>query len=177
MADDAVKAGLSVQQKTKQVIEKLYTDHMLVGQDVNRPAPPEPLEDGAGEFFQMFIADGNNPSAVEVEHARGCRNDLNQLYKAVMHANPGGWAYSEGWSSLVECYARVMDADTQLREIAEIKAKLLEIEKKTKFSFLDMDSNVQRASVGGIGGTLMLVGIAGLISRRRKFGSEDESKY
>jgi len=173
MADDAVEAGLSVQQKTKHVIETLYADHMLVGQDVNRPAPPEPLEDGAGEFFQMFIADGNNPSAVEVEHARGCRNDLNQLYKAVMHVSPGGWAYSEGWSSLVECYARVMDSDTRSREIGEIKARLAAIEQKSEFSLLDIDSNVQRASIGGLGGALMLVGMVGLMLPRRRFDSDD----
>ena len=72
-------------------------------------------------------------------------------------------------------YTADVDAMGTLRLLEAIR--FLGLEKKTKFSFLDMDSNVQRASVGGIGGTLMLVGIAGLISRRRKFGSEDESKY
>jgi len=171
MADDGIKAGLSVQQKAIHVIEKLHTDHLLVGQDKKRPLPPKPLEDGVGEFFQMFIADGNNPSAVEVEHARGCRNDLNQLYKAVMHASPGGWAYSEGWSSLVECYARVMDADTRSREIADIKTKLANLEENAEFSLLDINSNVQRASIGGLGGSLMLIGMAGLLFSRRKTGT------
>ena len=168
MADDAIIAGLSVQQKAQKIVGQLHADLMLVGQGTNRSMPPEPVEDGAGEFFQMFIADGNNPSAVEVEHTRGCRNDLNQLYKAVMHASPGGWAYSQGWTGLVDCYARIMDANTQLREISEIKTKLAEVVKKTELSFLEIDSNFERASIGGVGGALMLVGLVGLLSRRRK---------
>ncbi len=168
MADESIKAGLGVQQKAKRVIEALHADGMLVGQAANRPAPPRPLDDGAGEFFQMFIAAGNNPSAVEVEHARGSRNDLNQLFKGVMHANPGGWAYSEGWSALIACYARVMDADTRLREMATIRTRLTALEQKTGLALLDLDSDGVRASVGGLGGALMLVGVAGLLLRRRK---------
>ena len=85
-----------------------------------------------------------------------------------MHASPGGWAYSQGWTGLVECYARVMDANTQLREISEIKTKLAEVVKKTELSFLDIDTKWERASIGGLGGALMLVGMVGLLSRRRK---------
>lgn len=168
MADESIKAGLGVQQEAKRVIEALHGDGMLVGQATNRPPPPLPLEDGAGEFFQMFIAAGNNPSAVEVEHARGCRNDLNQLYKGVMHANPGGWAYSQGWSALIACYARVMDADTRLREMATIRTRLAAVEQETGLALLDLDGRGVRASVGGLGGALMLVGVAGLLLRRRK---------
>ncbi len=174
MADDGIIAGLSIQQKAQGVVEKLHSDLMLVGQASNRTAPPDPVIDGSGEFFQMFIADGNNPTTVEIEHARGCRNDLNKLYKAVMHANPGGWAYSEGWTGLVECYARIMDENTQLREIAEIKQKLAQILEKTDLSLLEIDSAVERASIGGLGGALMLVGMAGLFSRRRKMKNSDE---
>ena len=65
MADDAIIAGLSVQQKAQKIVGQLHADLMLVGQGTNRSMPPEPVEDGPGEFFQMFIADGTNPSAVE----------------------------------------------------------------------------------------------------------------
>ena len=172
MADDAVIAGLGIQQKAESVIDSLHADMMLVGQSTNRPMPPEPLSDGAGEFFQMFIADGNNPSAVEVEHARGCRNDLNQLYKGVMHASPGGWAYTQGWSGLVECYARVMDSDTQLREMADLKDRVAAVEESSASSFLRLDENFQKASVSGLGGALMLLGMVGLLYPRRRRGHD-----
>ena len=168
MADDAVIAGLGMQQKAHSIVESLHADTMLVGQETNRPTPPEPLSDGAGAFFQMFIANGNNPSAVEIEHARDCRTDLNQLYKGVMHASPGGWAYTQGWGGLVDCYARVMDADTQLREMAELKERLSVVERSASSSLLNLDEGVQKASVSGLGGALMLMGMAGLLLPRRR---------
>ncbi|HJM61449.1 MAG TPA: hydroxylamine reductase, partial [Alphaproteobacteria bacterium] len=100
-------------------------------------------------------------------------NDLNQLYKGAMHANPGGWAYSEGWSPLVGCYARVMDADTRLREMASIRARLAAVEQKTGLAMLDLDSDFERASVGSLGGALMLVGVTGLLLRRRRSDTDD----
>jgi hydroxylamine dehydrogenase len=168
LVDNGTKSGLEVQQQAKRVLDKLYEDGLLVGQKSNRPAPPLPAEDGAGEFFQMFIAAGNNPTAVEVEYARACRNDLNKLFKGLAHANPGGWAYSEGWSPLVACYARIMDADTQLREMAEIRVKLARIDDGTRFGLLDLDSDLGKASIGGLGGVMVLVGGLGLARRRRK---------
>ena len=71
----------------------------------------------------------------------------------------------------MECYARVMDTDTRSREIADIKAKIASIEENAEFSLLDINSNVQRASIGGLGGSLMLIGMAGLLFSRRKFGT------
>jgi hydroxylamine dehydrogenase len=168
MADDAVVAGLGMQQKAHSLIESLHAETMLVGQSSNRPVPPEPLSDGVGEFFQMFIADGNNPSAVEVEYVRGCRNDLNQLYKGVMHASPGGWAYTQGWSGLVDCYARVADANTQLREMAELKERIAAVEESNSSSFLKLDEDIQKASISGLGGVLMLLGMVGLLFPRRR---------
>jgi hydroxylamine dehydrogenase len=168
MADNAIKAGLEVQQDAKRALEALHAEGLLVGQDSNRPAPPEPVEDGAGEPFQMFIASGNNPSAIEFEHASGCRNSLNQLYKGVMHTNPGGWAYSEGWSPLVGCYARIMDAGTRMREMDSIRSRLAAVEESTGLAMFDLDSDLERASVGSLGGALMLVGVTGLLLRRRK---------
>tara|TARA_B100000029_G_C17567986_1_gene955663 strand:- start:1506 stop:2333 length:828 start_codon:yes stop_codon:yes gene_type:complete len=168
MADDAVIAGLDLQQKAHSIVESLHADTLLVGQEAKRPNPPEPLSDDAGAFFQMFIAEGNNPTAVEMEHARDCRTDLNQLYKGVMHASPGGWAYTQGWGGLVDCYARVMDADTQLRQFADLKARLSVVEESASSSLLNLDEGVKKASVSGLGGALMLMGMAGLLLPRRR---------
>ena len=85
-----------------------------------------------------------------------------------MHASQGGWAYTQGWGGLVDCYARVMDADTQLREMAELKERLSVVEKSASSSLLNLDEGVQKASVSGLGGALMLMGMAGLLLPRRR---------
>lgn len=166
MVDNGVKAGLKVEQDAKQVITALYDEGLLVGQTGNRPTPPEPVVDEPAGFFQLFLSDGNNPSAIEIEHARRCRYSLANLYKGLAHSNPGGWAYGEGWSPLVECYARIKDADTQIRAMAEIRAKLAAIDSPTKFGLLDRDGTLSTASIGGLGGILLLVGGLGLLRRR-----------
>jgi len=40
---------------------------------------------------------------------------------------------------------------------------------------LDLDSDLERASVGSLGGALMLVGVTGLLLRRRKSDPDDDS--
>ncbi len=167
MVDKGTISGLKVQQNAKHVLDALYEDNLLVGQQTNRPPPPDPEQDGAGKFFQGFIASGNNPSAAEIEYARNCGNQLNKLYKGLSHANPGGWAYSEGWSPLVECYARIADADTRLREMESLRVKLASIEGRTRFGFLELESDVEKISIAGLGGAMMVIGGIGLVRRRR----------
>ena len=67
---------------------------------------------------------------------------------------------------MVECYARIKDADTQIRAMAEIRAKLAAIDSPTKFGLLDRDGTLSTASIGGLGGILLLVGGLGLLRRR-----------
>jgi hydroxylamine dehydrogenase len=175
MVDNGTTSGLRVRQEAKHVLDKLYQDGLLVGQTSNRPMPPDPETDATGAFFQGFIAKGNNPTAVEIEYARNCQYDLNKLYKGLAHANPGGWAYSEGWSPLVECYARIMDADTQLREMADMRVKLAAIEDRVKLGSLDLDGGIEKAAVAGLGGVMMLVGGLGLARRRRAANPPERS--
>ena len=62
--------------------------------------------------------------------------------------------------------ARIKDADTQIRAMAEIRAKLAAIDSPTKFGLLDRDGTLSTASIGGLGGILLLVGGLGLLRRR-----------
>ena len=117
-ADKGTIQGLKVEQEAKSVIKALYKDGLLTGQHTNRPAPPAPEKDDAGGFFQLFWAKGNNPSRVERIYADMWEHDLIKHYKGIFHANPGGYTYTEGWSSLMRDYAEIMDEDTKLREAA-----------------------------------------------------------
>lgn len=120
-ADKGTIQGLKVEQEAKQVIKNLYKDGLLTGQQTNRPAPPKPEKDDAGGFFQLFWAKGNNPSRVERVYADMWEHDVIKHYKGIFHANPGGYTYTEGWSSLMRDYADIMDEDTRLREAAKDK--------------------------------------------------------
>ncbi|WNV05707.1 multiheme c-type cytochrome [Candidatus Methylospira mobilis] len=115
-ADKGTIAGLKVEQEARHVIENLYKDGLLTGQKINRPVPPAPEKDAPGGFFQLFWARGNNPSAVERVHADMWEHDLVKLYKGLVHANPGGFTYTEGWSELMKDYAFIMNENTVLRE-------------------------------------------------------------
>ena len=115
-ADRGILAGLKVEQEAKRVVQALYDDGLLVGQKGDRPRPPPPVTDAPGDFFQLFWARGNNPSRVERIYAEMWEHDLIKLYKGLVHANPGGFTYSEGWSPLLRDYAEIMDENTRLRE-------------------------------------------------------------
>jgi hydroxylamine dehydrogenase len=43
-------------------------------------------------------------------------HDVIKLYKGLVHSNPGGFTYTEGWSELMRDYAIIMDENTKLRE-------------------------------------------------------------
>ncbi len=120
-ADKGTIQGLKVEQEAKTVINNLFKDGLLTGQADNRPAPPKPEKDAAGGFFQLFWAKGNNPSHVERVYADMWEHDVIKHYKGIFHANPGGYTYTEGWSSLMRDYAEIMDEDTRLREAAKNK--------------------------------------------------------
>ncbi len=58
----------------------------------------------------------------------GTDSHLIKLYKGLVHANPGGFTYSEGWSPLLRDYAEIMDENARLREKGRVRrAALAEI--------------------------------------------------
>ena len=125
-ADKGTIQGLKVEQEAKKVVQALYDDGLLVGQKTNRPKPPEPESDAPGGFFQLFWAQGNNPSRIERIYADMWEHDLIKLYKGLFHVNPGGFTYTEGWSELMRDYSEIMDENTRLREEAGQSSNLLQ---------------------------------------------------
>ena len=175
MIDNGTKAGLAKTEEVRKVVEKLYADGLLPGQKTNRPLPPAPEKDGPGEFFQLFWAKGNNPTAVEREFVEMWEHDLIKLYKGLAHINPGGFTYSDGWSPLLGRYARIMDEDVKLREMADLKTRLAKLEgKNKKQGFLDLDSPTKQASLGGLGGGLLLAGGLSLLGWNRQRRRSEE---
>lgn len=161
-ADKGTLAGLKVEQEAKQVVEGLFKDGLLTGQKINRPTPPAPEKDAPGGFFQLFWAKGNNPSHVERVHADMWEHDLIKLYKGLVHGNPGGFTYTEGWSELMRDYAVIMDENTRLREKASNAAatpapKPAPVQPK--------ESSTTRNVLGGLA---LLAGITVLLYRRKR---------
>jgi hydroxylamine dehydrogenase len=120
-SDKGTIQGLEVVEKAKKVVEGLYKDGVLIGQQTNRPKPPAPETDAPGGFFQLFWAEGNNPTRVERIYANMWEHDVIKNYKGLFHANPGGYTYTEGWSPLMQDYAEIMDEATKLREMSQLK--------------------------------------------------------
>lgn len=173
--DGSIKQGLAKEQEAKEVLNALYEDGLLPGQKTNRPAPPAPMKDAAGGFFQLFWAKGNNPTAIEREHAQMWEHDLIKLYKGVTHGSPGGYTYTEGWSPLIGDYARIMDENTKIREMAALKEKVAKLEARSKQSLLDLDTVRDKVTVSGLGAGLLLAGSLAVWGgrRRRDEGLED----
>ncbi len=168
MVDKGIIDGLKVEQEAKKIVMKLGKDGLLPGQKTNRPAPPKPEKEGVGQFFQLFWAKGNNPTAVEYEYDEMWEHHLIKHYKGLAHANPGGYTYSEGWSQLIKSYARIQDENTKIREMADLKARLAKLEGKKRGDLFKLDSPVKKASIAGLGGLLILTGVILLFGRRRK---------
>lgn len=166
--DKGILSGLKVEQEAKQVVQKLYDDGLLVGQQTNRPEPPAPEKEGPGQFFQLFWSKGNNPTAVEYEYDEMWEHHLIKHYKGLAHANPGGYTYSEGWSQLIKSFARIKDEDTRLRDMAALKQRVAELEERSHGSLFDLDGPVRKASVGGLGLALLLTGLGAFVFRRRR---------
>lgn len=149
-ADRGILHGLKIEQEAKRVVQALYDEGLLVGQRSHRPKPPEPVEDEPGGFFQLFWARGNNPSHIERLYAEMWEHDLIKLYKGLVHMNPGGFTYSEGWSPLLRKYSEIMDENTRLREA-----------RREKLTLMGLTSNPLP-----LGLMLLLFGLALLLRRR-----------
>ncbi|HHA18351.1 MAG TPA: hydroxylamine reductase [Methylophaga sp.] len=128
-ADKGIIQGLEVEQEAKQIVQKLYDDGLMQGQSTNRPAPPAPESDAPGGFFGLFWAKGNNPSLVDRIYAEMWEHDLIKHYKGLVHVNPGGFTYSEGWARLMRRYAEIQNEDSRLREMDALKKKVEELSK------------------------------------------------
>lgn len=149
-ADQAIFAGIEKEQEAKKVVQALYNEGLLTGQKTNRPMPPAPTKDGPGDFLQLFWAQGNNPSAIEREYAEMWEHDLIKLYKGATHMNPGGYTYSHGWVPLLGRYAKIMDENTKIREMAALKKKLAGVEQTS--------NRLKASAVGFTGMGLLLAG-------------------
>lgn len=166
--DGSIKQGIAKEQEAKAVLTKLYDDGLLPGQKTNRPKPPAPIEDAPGGFFQLFWAKGNNPTTIERDHAQMWEHDLIKLYKGVTHGSPGGYTYTEGWSPLIGDYARIMDEDTKLRDMAALKKRVADLEAGSKQSMFKLDTFEKKASISGLGGGLLLAGSLAMVGVRRR---------
>lgn len=172
LMDKGTLQGLAKYHEAFEVARKLYDDKLLPGQVSNRPPPPAPDKEGFGQFVQLFWAQGNNPAGIEYDAVTLTENILPKLHVNLAHANPGGWSYTEGWEQMMGIYAKIMDEDTKLREMAALKARVAKLE-TNRVSLLDIDTHTGRASLGGLGGTLLLGGCAALAAgwrRRDKSG-------
>ena len=174
LMDKATLSGLAKFQEVSKVVTQLYDDGLLPGQKTNRPAPPAPEKDGPASFFQLFWTKGNNPTSVEVEAMEMGENDLVKLHVAVAHVNPGNWTYTEGWESMSRAYAKIMQADTELREKAELMKRVEALEGKQMSQMIDLDRTETKFSMAGLGGAMFLLGGLGLIGWYRKKKSADD---
>jgi hydroxylamine dehydrogenase len=167
LMDKGTLQGLAKYQEAHKVVEKLYADKLLPGQTTNRPAPPPPDKEGVAQFFQLFWTQANNPSSIEFEVIEMGENDLAKLHVGLAHVNPGGWTYTEGWEPLNRAYSKIMSEDTKLREMASLQQRVAKLETR-RTSLLDPSDGATRASLGGLGGALLLAGGAALAIARRR---------
>jgi hydroxylamine dehydrogenase len=169
LIDKATLAGLDKFKEAQAVVKKLYDDGLLPGQKTNRPVPPKPEKEGPMQFHQLFWTKGNNPTELEITAVEMGENDLAKLHVGVAHVNPGGWTYTEGWESLSRAYSKIMQADTQIREMAALQEKVAKLEATKRGDLFDLDGFGKKASFGGLGGGMVLLGsLAFWANRRRK---------
>ncbi len=159
MMDKGTIQGIELVKEARGIMQKLYDDKLLVGQTTNRPAPPKPDADGPGAFAGLFFSEGNSPTAVDREFAEMWEQHVMQHFKGLAHVNPGGFTYSQGWSSLIRSLTRIQDANTQLREKAALAARVDALEAKGKQGWLDLDTPTKRAAAGSAGVTLAGFGL------------------
>ncbi len=176
LIDKATLDGLDKYKEAHEVVVKLHEDGLLPGQKTNRPAPPAPDKDAPVSFFQLFWTKGNNPTSIEVEAMEMGENDLVKLHNATAHVNPGNWTYTEGWESMSRAYAKIMQQDTQIREMAALKDRVARLEGH-KVGFLNIEpihDGGQASMLGGLGGGMVLAGSLGIVGlrRRRKSGGD-----
>jgi hydroxylamine dehydrogenase len=68
-------------------------------------------------------------------------------------------------------YVEVMDENTKIREMAALQARVAKME-KGRTSFLDLNGNDEKLSLGGLGGGMLLAGTLALAGWRRRERSE-----
>jgi hydroxylamine dehydrogenase len=166
--DKGVMSAIAITEKSRSVLSKLYDDGLLPRQNSNRPTPPAPEKDAAGAFFQLFWQKGNNPSAVEYEFAEMWEHHKIKHYKALAHANPGGYTYSDGWSQLIKSAARINDEDARLREAAEIRAELKRLALTNQGGLLELNTPERQAIAGAFGAIALLAGVGLLAAKNRR---------
>jgi hypothetical protein len=71
---------------------------------------------------------------------------------------------------LNRAYAKIMQADTELREMSTLTQRVEALEGKKAARFIDLDRTEGRYSMGAIGGGMLLMGGLGLIGWHRKKG-------
>lgn len=186
--DKGIKEGVKLVEATRKVVQGLYDDGLLVGQKTNRPALPQPVEEGPGSFSSLFFSKGNNPTMVDRTFAEMWEQHVARLMKGYEHVNPGGWTYSDGWSDLVKDQTFINEQATKLRARAKLEARVSKLEGKAT-SNNTHGASFNNRSDGGLlmtaandprytGGGLALLGgglvLGGFISLRR--GDERKRK-
>lgn len=130
--DKGIKQGTALVEKTGKVVQALYDDGLLVGQKTNRPALPKPVEDSAGGFYALFFSKGNQPTMVDYVYAEMWEQDAARYMKGLEHVNPGGWAYTHGWSDMIRASIYINGQDTKLRQRAQLEKRLDKLEAMVK---------------------------------------------
>jgi hydroxylamine dehydrogenase len=74
-------------------------------------------------------------------------------------------------------YADIMDMDTTIRETADLKNRIAALEAQKQSSLLIPDTNLKKASLGGLGVGMLLAGmlLAGYHRRKRNLSKSRES--
>jgi len=132
MSDSGIKQGIKLVEDTRAVVQKLYDDKLLPGQKTNRPALPEPEKDEPGAFASLFFAKGNQFTVVDRTFAEMWEQHIARYMKGLQHVNPGGWAYSHGWSDLIKDQTIINEYDTTLREKAQLDQRVQKLEAATR---------------------------------------------
>lgn len=189
MVDSGIKEGVKLVEESRQVVQKLYDDKLLVGQKTNRPALPEPEKDEAGAFASFFFSKGNTATVVDRTFAEMWEQHIARYMKGLQHVNPGGWTYSHGWSDLIKDQTIINEQDTLLREKAQMEQRLKKIEgtgRSTSWFNRGADPTVSGVGVQQqleeepvlASGALALVGgglLVGAIRGRRRRQDDDKA--
>lgn len=130
--DKGIKQGTELVAKTGEVVQALYDDGLLVGQKTNRPAPPAPLKDTAGGFYALFFSNKNQPTMVDYRYQQMAEQYVARYMKGLEHVNPGGWAYTHGWSDMIRASIYINGQDTKLRQRAQLEQRIDKLESLVK---------------------------------------------
>ncbi len=190
--DSGIKQGTRLVEDTRKVVQKLWDDKLLPGQKTNRPPLPEPEKDGPGAFASLFFSIGNDATVVDRTFAEMWEQHVARYMKGLEHANPGGWAYSHGWSDMIKDHTIINEYDTTLREKAQMEQRIQKLESASpRTSWLNRAPGASTTAAAGVGqfvsdrpiaasgllalaGFGMLLGAARIGARRRR---SDKSEH